>query len=125
MDRNAIDDTGLGSLSEILVNELPQVSEGSSNTNSQSSVQNTGLSTIDLRELGTNRTLTLIDGRRVVSNSYSGNYVSLNTIPTSMVERVEIITGGASAAYGSDAIAGVVNIITQQDKEGFKDPNCC
>ncbi|MCF6457617.1 TonB-dependent receptor [Pseudoalteromonas sp. MMG024] len=119
MDRNAIDDTGLGSLSEILVNELPQVSEGSSNSNSQSSVQNTGLSTIDLRELGTNRTLTLIDGRRVVSNSYSGNYVSLSTIPTSMVDKVEIITGGASAAYGSDAIAGVVNIITQQDKEGF------
>lgn len=119
MERDAIEDTGLSSLSEILVQELPQISEGSSNSNTQSSVQNTGLSTIDLRELGTNRTLTLVDGRRVVSNSYSGNYVSLSTIPTGMVERVEVITGGASAAYGSDAIAGVVNIITQQDKEGF------
>jgi len=119
MDREALEDTGLGSLSEILIDELPQISEGSSNTNSQSSVQNTGLSTIDLRELGTNRTLTLIDGRRAVSNSYSGNYVSLSTIPSGMVKKVEIITGGASAAYGSDAVAGVVNIITQQDKEGF------
>ncbi|WP_206483836.1 TonB-dependent receptor [Thalassotalea sp. G2M2-11] len=119
MDREAIEDTGIVSLSDILIDELPQISEGSSNSNTQSSVQNTGLSTIDLRELGTNRTLTLVDGRRVVSNSYSGNYVSLSTIPSGMVDRVEVITGGASAAYGSDAIAGVVNIITKQNTEGF------
>ncbi|MCF1426586.1 MAG: TonB-dependent receptor plug domain-containing protein, partial [Shewanella sp.] len=119
LDRNDIEDAGIGSLATILVDEIPQVSEGNSNSNSQSSVQNTGLSTIDLRNLGTNRTLTLIDGRRVVSNSYSGNYVSLSTIPASFVNKVEIITGGASAAYGSDAVAGVVNIITQQDQEGF------
>lgn len=119
MDREAIEDTGIGSLSDILIDELPQISEGSSNSNTQSSVQNTGLSTIDLRELGTQRTLTLIDGRRVVSNSYSGNYVSLSTIPTGMVHKVEVITGGGSSTYGSDAIAGVVNIITQKDKEGF------
>jgi len=120
LGRAEIDDTGLGSLSEILVDNIPSLSEGSSNTNSQGSVQNTGLSTVQLRNLGTNRTLTLIDGRRVVSNSYSGNYVSLSTIPTGMVDRVEIISGGASATYGSDAVAGVVNIITQQDKEGLE-----
>jgi len=119
MDNEAIEDTGLGSLAEILIDELPQVSVGSSNSNSQSNITATGLSTIDLRNLGTSRTLTLIDGRRVVSNSHSSNAVSLSTIPTGMVKKVEIITGGASAAYGSDAIAGVVNIITQQDKEGF------
>ena len=119
LGKDAIADTGLGSLAEILVEELPQISEGSSNTNSQSNVTATGLSTIDLRNLGTSRTLTLIDGRRVVSNSHSSNAVSLSTIPAGMVSRVEVITGGASAAYGSDAIAGVVNIITQQDKEGF------
>lgn len=119
LDREAILDTGLGSLSEILIDNMPAISEASSNTNSQSSVSTTGLSTISLRNLGTDRTLTLIDGRRVVSNSYSGNYVSMGTIPSGMVERVEIISGGASATYGSDAIAGVVNIITQQDKEGF------
>lgn len=119
LDKDAIEDAGIGSLASILVEEMPQLSEGTSNSNSQSSVQNTGLSTIDLRELGVNRTLTLIDGRRVVSNSYSGNYVSLSTIPSSFVDKVEIITGGASAAYGSDAVAGVVNIITKKDQHGF------
>ncbi|TMM47962.1 TonB-dependent receptor domain-containing protein [Colwellia ponticola] len=119
MDNEAIEDTGLGSLAEILIDELPQISESSSNTNSQSNITATGLSTINLRNLGSQRTLTLIDGRRVVSNSHGSNAVSLSTIPTGMVKKVEVITGGASAAYGSDAIAGVVNIITQQDKEGF------
>lgn len=119
MDNEAIEDAGLGSLSEILIDELPQISESSSNSNSQSSVTATGLSTVNLRNLGSSRTLTLIDGRRVVSNSHSSNSVSLSTVPSGMVKRVEVITGGASAAYGSDAIAGVVNIITQQDKEGF------
>ena len=119
MDRDAIADTGLGSLSEILIDNMPAVYEGSSNSTTQSSVTATGLSTINLRGLGTSRTLTLIDGRRVVSNSHTGTYVSLNTMPAGMVKKVETITGGASAAYGSDAIAGVVNIITQKDKEGF------
>lgn len=118
IDRQSISDSGLGSLSEILIDQTPSISESSSNTNTQSSVQNTGLSTINLRDLGTDRTLTLIDGRRVVSNSYSGNFVSLSTIASGMVDKVEIISGGASAVYGSDAIAGVVNIITQSSKEG-------
>ncbi len=119
MDKEAIVDTGLTNLSEILVDNMPALSASLSNNNSQSSVSGTGLSTVQLRDLGANRTLTLIDGRRVVSNSYSGNYVSLNTIPSGMVERVEIISGGASATYGADAVAGVVNIITQTKKEGF------
>ncbi|NVK54707.1 MAG: TonB-dependent receptor [Alteromonadaceae bacterium] len=119
MDSEELEDSGLGELADILVDQIPSISAGSSNTNSQSSVQNTGLSTIDLRDLGTDRTLTLIDGRRAVSNSYSGNYISLSTIPSSMVDRVEIISGGASAIYGSDAIAGVVNIITESGKTGF------
>ncbi len=119
LGNDAISDSGLGSLSEILIDEIPQLYESSSDTNSQSSVSQTGLSTIDLRQLGSNRTLTLIDGRRTVPNSYSGNYVSLSSIPSSLIDRVEIITGGSSAAYGSDAVAGVVNIITQQDRVGF------
>lgn len=119
MDRDAIGDTGLSNLSDILVENMPALSESIGNSTSQSSVSGTGLSTVELRDLGPNRTLTLIDGRRVVSNSYSGNYVSLNTIPSGMVERVEIISGGASATYGADAVAGVVNIITQSKKEGF------
>ena len=118
MDKAAIDDSGFTNLSEVLVDSMPALSQSLGNNNSQSNISNTGLSTIQLRDLGANRTLTLIDGRRVVSNSYSGNYVSLNTIPTGMVERVEIISGGASATYGADAVAGVVNIITQSKKEG-------
>lgn len=120
IDRDALKDAGSSSLAEILVDLSPSISQNTSNTNSQSSVQNTGLSTINLRDLGTDRTLTLIDGRRVVSNSYSGNYISLSTIPGGIVDRVEIISGGASSIYGSDAISGVVNIITQQSKEGLE-----
>lgn len=119
LGNDAIVDSGLGALSEILIDEIPQLYESSSNTNTQSSVSQTGLSTINLRQLGSNRTLTLVDGRRVVPNSYSGNYVSLSSIPSSLVQRVEIITGGSSAAYGSDAISGVVNIITVDDRVGF------
>ncbi|ALO40638.1 TonB-dependent receptor plug domain-containing protein [Pseudoalteromonas phenolica] len=118
MNKDAISDTGLGSLSEILVDNIPSIDASISNTTSQSSVASTGISSISLRGLGSDRTLTLIDGRRVVSNSYSGNVVSLSTIPSGMVQRIEVISGGASATYGADAVAGVVNIITQTDKEG-------
>ncbi|MDK2596149.1 TonB-dependent receptor domain-containing protein [Pseudoalteromonas obscura] len=113
----AIAHSAFSSLSEVLISEVPQINEGISHSNSQNSTHNSGLSTIDLRGLGLNRTLTLIDGRRVVSNSYSGDLVSLSTLPKGIIERVEIITGGASAAYGSGAISGVVNILTKQAKD--------
>jgi outer membrane receptor protein involved in Fe transport len=119
MDSVAIKDTGLGSLAEVLVAEIPAVFMGTTNTNSQSLVNATGLTTVNLRNQGSDRTLVLIDGRRSVPNQYSSNAVSLNTIPTPFIKRIEIITGGSSAAYGSDAIAGVVNIITQTDKVGW------
>ena len=119
MDVEAIQDTGLGSLAEVLVDEMPAVFEAASNTNGQSYVNATGLTTMSLRNQGTDRTLVLIDGRRTVPNQYSSTAVSLNSIPTPLIQRVEVITGGSSAAYGSDAIAGVVNIITQQDKVGL------
>ena len=119
MDAEAIQDTGLSSLAEVLIDEMPAVFEGASNTNSQSLVNATGITTMNLRNQGNDRTLVLIDGRRTVPNQYSSNGVSLNSIPTSLIQRVEVITGGSSAAYGSDAIAGVVNIITQTDKVGL------
>jgi len=119
MDKEAIGDTGLGEMGQILVENMPSLSYGTSNSTSQSSVSSTGLTTVELRNLGANRTLTLIDGRRMVSNSKSGNYVSMSTIPSGMVKSVEVITGGASATYGADAVSGVVNIITQTDKAGF------
>ena len=114
-----ITDAGLGELSEILIDEVPSLYESSSNTNSQSQIGNTGVTSVNLRRLGSNRTLILMDGRRIVTNAYGGRYVSLNTIPTGMVDRVEVVTGGSSATYGSDAVSGVINIITQQDQEGF------
>jgi iron complex outermembrane recepter protein len=114
-----ITDAGLGELSEILIDEVPSLYESSSNTNSQSQIGNTGVTSVNLRRLGSNRTLILMDGRRIVTNAYGGRYVSLNSIPTGMVERVEVVTGGSSATYGSDAVAGVINIITQQDQQGF------
>ena len=119
METDVIQDTGLSSLTEILVDQIPAIFEGTNNTNSQSLVNATGLTTMNLRNQGNDRTLVLIDGRRTVPNQYSSNGVSLNSIPTPFVQRVEIITGGSSAAYGSDAIAGVVNIITQTDKVGL------
>jgi outer membrane receptor protein involved in Fe transport len=119
MESQAIQDTGIGSLTEILVDEIPAIFEGTNNTNSQSLVNATGITTMNLRNQGNDRTLVLIDGRRTVPNQYSSNGVSLNSVPTPFVKRVEIITGGSSAAYGSDAIAGVVNIITQDDYVGL------
>ena len=73
---------------------------------------------IDLRGLGSNRTLVLIDGRRLPKAPNVGDSADLNTVPMAAVERIEILTDGASAIYGSDAIGGVVNIITRKDFDG-------
>ena len=111
--------SGATELSEILL-DYPAVTTDSNLTNTVDGINAAGLSTVDLRNLGADRTLTLIDGRRTVSNQLTRNTVSLSTIPTMFVSNVEIITGGASAVYGSDAIAGVVNIITRKSYDGFK-----
>lgn len=79
----------------------------------------TGASTVNLRGLGSESTLILIDGRRVGYSGLLGGVTDISTIPLSMVERVEIITDGASAIYGSDAVGGVVNIITKKDYSGI------
>ncbi len=114
-----IEQTGSRDISEILKG-LPGVDRGFAPETTATSVQNSGLSTISLRRLGANRTLTLIDGLRVVSNSGSNESVSLNTIPSGFVKRLEVTTGGASAIYGSDAIGGVVNVILEDDFEGLE-----
>lgn len=80
-----------------------------------------GNATINLRGLGSNRTLVLVNGRRMInSGTGASSTVDLNTIPVAMIQRVEILKDGASAVYGSDAIAGVVNIILKKDFEGFE-----
>jgi iron complex outermembrane receptor protein len=109
---------GNQNISDVL-NELPQVATGSTRTNSNFLTSGTGISTIDLRSLGANRTLTLINGRRAISGFAGDSSVDLNNIPTDLIERVEIVTGGNSAVYGSDAVAGVVNFILKDSFEGF------
>ncbi|SES67041.1 TonB-dependent receptor plug domain-containing protein [Thalassotalea agarivorans] len=80
-----------------------------------------GNATINLRGLGSARTLVLVNGRRMVnSGTGAASSVDLNTIPVSMIQRVEVLKDGASAVYGSDAIAGVVNIILKKDFEGLE-----
>jgi outer membrane receptor protein involved in Fe transport len=78
-----------------------------------------GSSNLDLRALGPNRTLLLLDGRRFGATDSSGG-VDVNVIPATLIKRVDIVTGGASAAYGSDAVSGVVNVFLDNEFEGFK-----
>lgn len=77
-----------------------------------------GIATVDLRGLGAARNLILLNGRRITPANFRGR-VDTSVIPTALIERIDVITGGASAVYGSDAIAGAVNIITKQNFEGF------
>jgi iron complex outermembrane recepter protein len=101
---------------EGLLNTLPQTVPGLDRTSNN---PGGGIATVDLRGLGSNRTLVLIDGKRVVPST-GGGTVDINNIPTALIERVEVVTGGASAVYGSDAVAGVVNFILKDDFEGVE-----
>ncbi len=78
-----------------------------------------GIAAVSLRNLGTNRSLTLIDGMRRVSGSARSSAVDINMIPAAMIDRIEVITGGAAAIYGADAVTGAVNIITKRDLTGL------
>jgi len=79
-----------------------------------------GVSSVDLRRLGLNRTLVLVDGRRHVAAVAGSAQVDISTIPAPLVERIDVVTGGASAVYGSDAVSGVVNVILKDDFEGVE-----
>lgn len=95
-------------------------SEGSyANSGDRAGIGQTGLNLLDLRNLGPNRTLVLIDGRRQVVSDLDSNAVDINTIPEDLLERVEVSTGGASAIYGADGVTGVVNFIMKKDFEGI------
>ena len=104
---------------EDLVNDLPQVFPGQTSTDSNGA---TGTATVSLRGLEPQRTLVLMNGRRLVMGSplVGGISPDLNQIPSALIENVELLTGGASATYGSDAVAGVVNFIMKDDFEGVK-----
>ena len=115
--RASLESSGAVEIGEMLAFQSPASLEFSS-ASTHLSAQNAGLSSIGLRGLGTTRTLVLIDGRRSVSNSGNASRFGSDTIPAEFVERVEISTGGASALYGSDAIAGVVNFVLRDDLDG-------
>ena len=130
VDRDAIDRTGLTSVAEVL-QRLPSAGGAlNSRFNNSGNFGNppdgggvgAGASEVDLRYLGSQRTLVLLDGLRYVNGASASGVpgsIDLNTIPEGMIERVEVLQSGASSIYGSDAIAGVVNIITRRDQDGF------
>jgi iron complex outermembrane recepter protein len=90
-----------------------------SRTNSNFDNLNSGVAVVDLRNLGEERTLVLVNGKRFVSGVPGSSSVDLNAIPTDFIERIEILTGGSSSTYGSDAVAGVINFILKKDFEGL------
>ena len=131
VDKADIDKTGLSSIADVL-QRLPSASGGlNSKVNNSGNLGNppdgggvgAGSAEIDLRYLSSKRTLVLVDGLRFV-NGTSGSgipaTVDLNTIPASMIDRIEVLQSGASPLYGSDAIAGVVNIITVAQQKGLR-----
>jgi outer membrane receptor protein involved in Fe transport len=101
-----------------LLNQLPAFRATTSSTTGTLTTSS-GANYLDLRGLGITRTLTLVDGQRFVPNNITGQ-VDLNLIPSLLIERTDIVTGGASAAYGSDAVAGVVNLIFKKRVEGIE-----
>ena len=103
------------------VNTLPSVAGSATAANSAGSLSNgqAGISALNLRALGTGRTLVLFDGQRSVVSAATGQ-VDTNTFPQALISRVEVVTGGASSAYGSDAVGGVVNFILDKDYTGVK-----
>lgn len=102
---------------EQFLNQLPQVIPGFDSSSNNPGI---GEATVNLRGLGSGRTLVLVNGRRYVTSNQNAGAVDLNTIPAALVERVDILTGGASAIYGSDAMAGVVNFIMKDSFEGLE-----
>jgi outer membrane receptor for ferrienterochelin and colicin len=102
------------------VNQLPAIGQGQSpRATTQFVNANGGANQINARGLGINRTLVLLDGRRVVGSGLLPA-VDVNMLPQNLVKRIDVVTGGASAAYGSDAVAGVVNFILDTDFQGLK-----
>lgn len=102
---------------EDLLNNLPQVfaDQGGAVSNGA-----TGTSTVSLRGLGADRTLVLVNGRRLPSGSVNSTAADLNEVPAGLIKRVDVLTGGAGAVYGAGAVAGVVNFILKDNYEGVE-----
>ncbi|MBE0377259.1 TonB-dependent receptor domain-containing protein [Pseudoalteromonas prydzensis] len=120
VDSAAIDSSGSLNIQDLLLENPAFGSPAISRTNSNFNTSSAGVATVDLRNLGSERTLVLVNGRRYVSGVPGSSAVDLNSIPSQFIERVEIMTGGASSVYGSDAVAGVVNFVLKDDFEGIE-----
>lgn len=103
-----------------ILNDLPQVEINNSSQNSSNTLFQSGEARVDIRGLGSNRTLVLMDGRRLPIGDASNPAVDLNLIPSLMLDRVDVLPGGQSAIYGSEAIAGVVNLIMKKSYDGLQ-----
>ncbi|WP_374594227.1 TonB-dependent receptor plug domain-containing protein [Sphingosinicella sp.] len=112
-------ETGAANIQDVLA-DLPSVGQNFSRTSSNFSTTGNGQATVNLRNLGSARTLVLVNGRRYVAGLPGTSIVDLNNIPTDLISRVEVVTGGASAVYGSEAIAGVVNFVLDDKFEGLR-----
>src|SRR5438874_6641083 len=131
LDKTTIDKTVLSAVGDVL-RRMPSAAGGlNTKLNASGNLGNppdgggvgAGSATIDLRYLGSNRTLVLVDGLRFVNGTSASGIpgsVDLNTIPINMIDRIEVLQAGASPLYGSDAIAGVVNVITVQQQRGLR-----
>ena len=122
LDREAIRATGELTLARVL-RQLPQNANPTNETfgsRLNGAENRTGAATVNLRGLGSESTLILVDGRRIGYSGILGGVTDISTIPLSMVDRIEILLDGASAVYGSDAVGGVVNIITRKDYAGIE-----
>ena len=118
VNSEAIEQSGVTNMSEFLA-KLPALAASSTSFDSGADTSGAGLSFLNLRNLGTNRTLVLVNGRRHVAGEQGSAAVDINSIPVNLIDRVEVLTGGASALYGADGVSGVVNFIMKRDYEGF------
>ena len=116
ISRSDMQRTGLQSVADILQSATVMGSPSISRSDALASGENVGGTYVDIRNLGPQRTLVLIDGQRL--GTTTSGYADISQIPTAAVERIEILKDGASSIYGSDAIAGVVNIITRKRFDG-------
>lgn len=120
IDSLAVELSGEANSADIL-RQVPQIGvTGITPTNSNFQTAGAGINSIDLRNLGTDRTLVLVNDKRFVSGISGAQVVDFNMIPTALIERIDVVTGGASAVYGSDALAGVVNVILNKNFTGVQ-----
>ena len=118
---SSIDIANSGDLNIVdILRDMPSIGLSVYANNNPFNFENNGLNAVNLRNLGEQRALVLVDGRRRVSSVPGESIVDFNAIPTDFIERVEVVTGGASAVYGSEAISGVINVILKDSFDGFK-----